>query len=287
MKNIITRWLFCSIAVVFLCSFALPDNQGQEVTADATAAQSMIEKLQPASLQTDSAKGYDAFKQRINNTKLMKGLDLSLIVSLFAIVFTLTSFVIILRKQKALMKEVQHSQKKAEEKLLTQMTRLEGTLPNKIDEIIRLKQSIFEEQERKKLEIQKEEQMHKQEEENLKKKEEEEEERRREEEASRPYPSKTYYANYKASVGGFDEEFCNLERKANSTVVIKTTADDRAVFSLVNGIEPTAFTGILAACEVIQGSPESYSIIETKEPGQLELRDGVWVVTAKVKIACL
>ena len=82
-------------------------------------------------------------------------------------------------------------------------------------------------------------------------------------------------------------EYLSEDRRANSTAVITTRSDTEAEFALVSDLNPTAFRSIIDACEIVKGSPESYSCIELVEPGKLAREDDAWVVTSKVKIACV
>lgn len=163
--------------------------------------------------------------------------------------------------------------------LEARLNSLDKALPGKIQAILEDQQETFmAEQERKAREMREE----------LAAKEEEL--RRRQEEAeaaSRPYQPKVYYAAYKDSIKGFAVEYLSDERKPNSTAVIRTCPDGKAEFSLVPDLNPTAFRSIIDACEIVKGSPESYSSIEVVEPGRLALDDDAWVIESKVKIACL
>ena len=269
---------------VAFCSFAAPDNN--ETDAKDTAKTSVATPPSGSgAADVRKVEAADANKVRpadTNEGKPSRSIPVDLILSVLALVAAVAVYVLgrqSLKSQKRYL-EARIDQRKTEFLQLDgRVSRIEKDIPGRVRAVLQEQQDLFMAEQERKMQALREEAAAR----------EEEIHRRQEalEEANKPYVPKIYYATYKESVKGFALDFLTEDKKPKSTVVIKTLSDDKAEFSLVSDLTPTAFRGILDACEIVRGSQESYNVIEQVEPGQLKLDDDAWVIVSKVKIACV
>lgn len=264
---------------VAFCSFTAPDDKDSDVKDTVitnTANQESVSGVGADVMNTA------ATEQNQNKGKSSSSIPIGLILSGLALVAAVAVYLL---GQKSLKSQVRQLDKRISQRktelleLEGRVSRIEKDIPGRVRAALQEQQDLFmAEQERKMKALQEEVAA------------QEEAIRRQQEaleDASKPYVPKVFYATYKESVKGFALDFLTEDKKPKSTVIIKTLSDEKAEFSLVSDLTPTAFRGILDACEIVKGSPESYSVIELVEPGQLKLDDDAWVIVSKVKIACV
>jgi len=269
---------------VAFCSFAAPDNKesdGQD-TAKAAVTQPSYSSDSSDVQHAAAAKAKKAQPANKKEGETTRSIPIDLILSGLALVAAVAAYLLgqkSLRSQRRYLDDRIDQRKAQLLELDGRVSRIEKDIPGRVRAVLQEQQDLFMAEQERKMQALREEAAAR-----------EEEIRRQQEaleEASKPYVSKTYYATYKESVKGFALDFLTEDKKPKSTVVIKTLSDDTAEFSLVSDLTPTAFRGILEACEIVKGSQESYNVIEQVEPGQLKLDDDAWVIVSKVKIACV
>lgn len=265
-------------------SFAAPDNKQSDgkdtVKTDNAVQSSGSNEGDTMHLEADSTEIKEPVD--VNKEKPSHSIPIDLILSGLALVAAVAVYLLgqkSLKAQKRYLEDRINQRKTEFFELDDHVNRIEKDIPGRVRAVLQEQQDLFMAEQERKMQAMREEAAAR-----------EEEIRRQQaalEEASKSYVPKTYYATYKESVKGFALDFLTEDKKPKSTVVIKTLSDDKAEFSLVSDLTPTAFRSILDACEIVKGSQESYNVIELVEPGQLKLDEDAWVIVSKVKIACV
>lgn len=283
MKIRFSHLTFLVLSVAF-CSFTAPDKEEPDVkdTVMTTANQGSGSDVGANVKNTEANKQENEASADNDSGEPSRSIPIDLILSGLALVAAVAVYLLgrksLKSQERYLEGRIDHRKTEIQE-LDGRVGRIEKDIPGRVRAVLQEQQDLFmAEQERKMKAIQEEAAAR------------EEEIRRQQEaleEASKPYVPKVFYATYKESVKGFALDFLTEDKKPKSTVVIKTLSDDKAEFSLVSDLTPTAFRGILDACEIVKGSQESYNVIKQIEPGELRLDDDAWVIVSKVKIACV